>query len=309
MYMHEKVIVTTTINPPTEALIKFSQMEDWTLIVVADLITPLEGYSQMDCIIYSTQDQETDFPELSGMLGWKTIERRNLGFLKALELGAEIIATVDDDNVPLDNWGQDLIVGTELTLDSYDAESVFDPISVTNYPHLWHRGFPIQRLTQRAVNRSTEKVKVDIEASFWNGDPDIDAICRMQFAPECEFDTELFPFTSRQISPFNSQNTFLTRAALKKYFMFPFVGRMDDIWGAYHILSQGFRVAYTSPSVFQLRNPHDLTIDFELETLGYKNTHLLIEALGKSSDAISQFISARSLEALREYLSQASKFD
>tara|TARA_Y100000389_G_C17456648_1_gene518601 strand:- start:1669 stop:1788 length:120 start_codon:yes stop_codon:yes gene_type:complete len=33
-------IVTTTINAPTEALIKYSKFKEWKLIVVGDLKTP-----------------------------------------------------------------------------------------------------------------------------------------------------------------------------------------------------------------------------------------------------------------------------
>jgi hypothetical protein len=33
--------------------------------------------------------------------------------------------------------------------------------------------------------------------------------------------------------PYNSQNTFLHRSVLKNYSVLPFIGRMDDIWGAY----------------------------------------------------------------------------
>ena len=32
----KKVIVTTTINPPTEAITRFDQLEDWQLVVVGD---------------------------------------------------------------------------------------------------------------------------------------------------------------------------------------------------------------------------------------------------------------------------------
>ena len=39
----KKIIVTTTINPPTEALIKYSKKEDWDLIVIGDLKTPHEA--------------------------------------------------------------------------------------------------------------------------------------------------------------------------------------------------------------------------------------------------------------------------
>ena len=38
--MIKKFIVTTTINPPTKALLKFSKFNGWRLIVVGDLKTP-----------------------------------------------------------------------------------------------------------------------------------------------------------------------------------------------------------------------------------------------------------------------------
>ena len=72
---------------------------------------------------------------------------------------------------------------------------MFDPLSVTSHANLWHRGFPIQRLSDRLkpfkVQHTT--VNVDIQADFWNGAPDIDAICRMQDNTECDF-IGWFPF-------------------------------------------------------------------------------------------------------------------
>ena len=39
-----KFIVTTTIQKPTEATLKFIEKSDWHLIVVGDLKTPHETY-------------------------------------------------------------------------------------------------------------------------------------------------------------------------------------------------------------------------------------------------------------------------
>lgn len=296
-----KFIVTTTINPPTEALKKFSNLSDWTLIVVGDKKTPHGAYEALNCVYLTPEDQERQFPKLSNLLGWATVQRRNIGFLKALEMGAEIIATVDDDNVPLASWGENLIVGKKISLTSFSPDEVFDPLSQTNYPHLWHRGFPIQLLSDRSAKKDTEEILVDVEASFWNGDPDIDAICRMEHAPDCTFDATPFPFTSPRLGPFNSQNTFLTRQWLKEYFMFPFVGRMDDIWGSYLLQSRGARVAYSAASVKQVRNAHDLTRDFKLEVIGYENTLDLTRALSKKPENIKDFVGAASYAAYEEY--------
>ena len=53
--------------------------------------------------------------ELSDSIGWKSIRRRNMGFIKAYEMGADIMATVDDDNIPNDDWGKEIFVGSEIT--------------------------------------------------------------------------------------------------------------------------------------------------------------------------------------------------
>jgi hypothetical protein len=63
--------------------------------------------------------------------------------LEAYNLGAEIIATVDDDNIPYDFWGKEVYVNKEIYVDLYvTSNPVFDPLSVTEYNYLWHRGFP-----------------------------------------------------------------------------------------------------------------------------------------------------------------------
>lgn len=276
----KKIIVTTTIQPPTEATIRFSKMKDWTLIVVGDTKTPHEAYRSIDCIYLHPEDQEKKYPELSNAIGWKTIQRRNIGFVEAYNLGADIIATVDDDNIPYENWGNNLLVGQEVDVDYYDASNigVFDALSVTNNSNLWHRGFPIELLTikNNVTYLGKKKIKVDVQADLWDGDPDIDAMCRLTKKPIVKFDITA-PYTSNVIAPFNSQNTFISREMIKHYMVLPFVGRMDDIWGAY-ILQQKTKcnVVFNKASVYQERNVQDLITNLEKETIGYRNTKNLI---------------------------------
>ena len=131
-----KYIVTTTIQPPTEATLKFADMEDWTLIVVGDTKTPHEEYENIRCLYIHPDEQESEYKELSDSIGWKSIQRRNIGFVRAYQMGADVVATVDDDNIPYENWGKDLHVGKEIEVDFYETENtVFDPLSVTE--HNW----------------------------------------------------------------------------------------------------------------------------------------------------------------------------
>ncbi len=299
-----KAIVTTTIYPPTKAIKLFDAMADWRLIVIGDKKTPPDYRLERGTYV-SPEDQESYDDELSQAIGWNCIQRRNFGLLLAYDMGAEIVALVDDDNIPYEQWGQNLMVGREVEVNHYDTDlPAFDPVGATNMPHLWHRGYPLQLLSQRdyrTVSRKT--MNADAQADFWNGDPDIDAICRMEYAPKCNFDPECFPLASNRTSPFNSQNTFLSRSVLKHYFLFPHIGRMDDIWASYYVQAKGCRVVYGRPSVFQERNDHDLVRDMREEYFGYENNLGLICDLSVDAERILKYLPDDSARAFYLYRS------
>ena len=268
-------IVTTTIQKPTEATLKFCEIKNWDLIVVGDLKTPKNEYDEINCHYITVEDQELLNQPLSNAIGWNTIQRRNMGFLYAFNEGYEVIASVDDDNIPKNNWGENLYINKEIEVTVYDTPlDVFDPLSVTERNDLWHRGFPIQLLENKndINNIGKHKRKVLIQADLWDGDPDIDAICRLSKMPMVEYKISE-PYCSTKISPFNSQNTFFHRSVIPFYMVIPHVGRMDDIWGGY-LLQQKFKDAliYNSSTVFQDRNEQDLIKNLEWEIIGYRNT-------------------------------------
>ena len=149
--------------------------------------------------------------------------------------------------------------------------------------------------------KQTKIMKADIQADFWNGDPDIDAICRMEHHPICKFKDKYFPLSSNKVSPFNSQNTFISKKVLPHYFLFPHIGRMDDIWASYYVLSKGFKVVYNKASVFQKRNEHDLTKDMLKEFIGYENNLNLVKDLKKNINNINSYIPERSRLAFLRY--------
>lgn len=282
-----QVIVTTTINAPTEAILKYDAMPDWKLVVLGDKKTPSDYKLERGTYV-SPDDQEKYDKKLSDAIGWNRIARRNLGYLIAHDMGADVVAAIDDDNIPLDGWGQNLMLGREVEANYYETDlPAFDPVGATNYPHLWHRGFPPQLLAKRDYSKRTRRmVTAQVQADLWNGDPDTDAICRMEHAPECKFSRACFPIASNKPSPFNSQNTFMEASVLKDFYQFPFIGRMDDIWAAYYVQSLGNKVIYGAPSVYHARNPHNLTLDMRLEFIGY--THSL--DMLKNLDTFETFI-------------------
>jgi len=298
----KKIIVTTTINPPTKAVKKFDAMPDWDIVVIGDLKTP-EDYSLENGIYVSPEEQEKYDKELSDAIGWNCIQRRNFGLLWAHDMGADIVAVIDDDNIPYDDWGQNLMVGKEVKVNYYENSlPAFDPIGATNEKHIWHRGYPLQLISRRDYSKVSKKiVHADVQADFWNGDPDIDAICRMEHAPECNFDPSCFPIASNKVAPFNSQNTFLKASLLKDYFLFPHVGRMDDIWASYYVQAKGAQVVFGKASVYQERNEHDLVRDMRQEYLGYENNLKIVTELADDPKKILNYLPEQSIKAFELY--------
>ncbi len=283
-----KYIVITTINEPTEAILKFAEMSDWNLIIVGDLKTPEELYKKVNCFYMTPECQEQHYKELSDLIGWNQSARRNIGYIEAYRQGADIIASLDDDNIPYDSWGENIMIGKEITVKQYSiTDIVADPLFVTNYPFLWHRGFPLELVNSREiVDINYIKCIPQVQADLWDGDPDIDAIERLIYNPDVKFDVQA-PFVFNKISPFDSQNTFFTRDAMKFFCLLPGVQRVDDIWGSYLAQMQYRRlpmVIYGPASVKQDRNVHDIMSDFKKEIHGTTN---VLEFLHKGQMKLS----------------------
>jgi hypothetical protein len=182
------------------------------------------------------------------------------------------------------------MLGQEIEVDEYENISCpyFDAISTTEHNDLWHRGFPIEYLQVKNNIEYKGKTKITplVQAEFWDGDPDIDAICRLSKKPIVKF-KPFEPFTTKQLTPFNSQNTFIHRSVLKYYTVFPYTGRMDDIWGSY-VMQHHFpnSIIFTQASVYQERNPQDLIKNLENEVIGYRGTLPLLENLINYKDLL-----------------------
>lgn len=298
-------IVTTTIYPPTEAMIKFSKMKDWKLIIVGDLKTPHQEYDGGNWLYLHPDYQSKTYPELSEAIGWNCIMRRNIGFIEAYKRDASVIATIDDDNIPYDSWGKDVYIDKSIEVDNYSDDSgVFDPLSVTNVPNIWHRGYPIELVkTRNSRYLGRTKVCVKVQADLWDGDPDVDAMYRLIYDPLVKFD-KVHPYTSMNFTPFDSQNTFLAREVLPVYMVLPHVGRMDDIWASYiveHLLD--VRPVFCSPTVYQARNTQSTLINLEKEIFGYRNTLNFIRNISE----FENFLPSATLLAYNLYRAEFDK--
>ncbi len=299
-----RFIVTTTASAPTKALLAFAAIPGWRLIVVGDMKTPHDEY-QLNGVTYLSPGRQVEIDRtLSDLIGWNCVQRRNMGYVYAMQHGAEMIATVDDDNVPTERWGRDVWAGGTAHAMVYGTGGTpaFDPLSVTNNFLMWHRGYPLQWLSRRhPVPMSWLDVRCDVQANLWDGAPDIDAVCRMMFPHSVKFSREAMPYTSDMPAPFNSQNTILSRAAMRDYFCFPGVGRFDDIYASYVCQAHGHRVVFGEPTVVQERNAHDATADMRAEFHGYEHCAELVTALARDRGAWRGILPSQSADAFDRY--------
>lgn len=276
------VIATTTVQKPTKQfldLLKLSKQYDWKIIVSGDLSTPHSAYQELEGLNleYLTPEiQDKAWKKLSDLVGFKTIQRRNFSIIKAYQENDPRIMLWDDDNGPImDIFGKNIYVNQEVDIDLYShrqGETVFDPLAPTNHNDLWHRGFPLDKLeTKNNLDYlGKQKREVLIQADLWDSNPDIDGILRLIKKPLVKFNiTSPYGFTGT--SPFNSQNTIISRKILPKYSVLPFLGRYDDIIQSY--LTQKYfanSLIYNQATVIQERNEHDVFVDLEKEITGMR---------------------------------------
>jgi len=100
----KKAIVITSIFEPTEAVVSFSKLSDYHLIVVGDKKSPQNWHC--DNVEYLSVDRQETLPyQLSKVLPFNHYCRKMLGYLAAIGQKAAYIIDTDDDNYPKENWG------------------------------------------------------------------------------------------------------------------------------------------------------------------------------------------------------------
>lgn len=294
-------LVTTTINVPHVLKLYRACTTDVRFFVVGDRKTPKEAYE----FALTLDNTQISMPEsghqwkCSELIGFNCIQRRNIGFLEALKWGASAVLSIDDDNIPLHalSFFKDLRAVLEGRFDGVGARGEYHWIDPGQYlrPPAKHRGFP-NSVTHEAVYQPIVGAKVGVAAGMCLGDPDIDATTRMVNAPDVQQVSQLVEngivAHHQTWTVFNSQNTAILREFLPAWFMWPGVGRHDDIYASLVVQrvmrERNYCVHLGKPFVVQQRNAHDLVKDLRAELDGYdqviKLTRLLDELplLGKS---------------------------
>lgn len=309
----KKMIVTTTINPPTEAIRKYDAMADWELLVVGDKKTPEYVLQRGTFLPWSYVF--LNYRDLWAIIGENSVRLgRMVAFIEAYRRGADIVASIDDDVMPDDDWGKDVVLGEEIEALKFECEKIcFDPLEPYQYNRVAHRGFPLdifnyahQQSYELGATRITPLVREDI----CKGQSDFHAIDRIgdQMDYHCK-KIGLPPHFADCFSPINTQNTFIHRSALKDFpANIPFIGRADDIWAGYI-----FQALHPRSTVYgresaehqQERSVQSLVNDLEEEIFLYRNTYGFLESIMSEGleKAIARFIPAAGIAAINVYRS------
>lgn len=258
---------------------------DATMFVIPDRKTPQALYDacaearraglDLRCPPPEVQEQYLDqLGAREGMFGWNTDHRRNVGYLMAYESGADMVISVDDDNLPDEGWldGHAIVTRPPACHLAVQGEDGFwNPCSLLSWTTVfWPRGYPYGRRRQpREVRCADEERAVSVNAGLWIGDPDVDAITRLALRPESTGPLDSGACLGAGTwAPVNSQNTAVRREVIPSYYFFR-SGRFGDIYQGY--LAQacakaaGHLVRFGVPAVRHERNDHDLLHDLQLE--------------------------------------------
>lgn len=289
-------LITTTIHT-ADVLRLYRKMDpDIHFFITGDRKSPHGKLKQLakdlgNAHYYDVEDQEKLGYKSSEIIGWNTIRRRNIALLEALRHGADMIVTLDDDNIPLSSsYFLEFDLLLSRSFDGMMASTRRGWFNIGDYfnPKIFHRGFPIEcRQMEREIQFTpVVNKKIGIAAGLWFGDPDIDAMDRIVNRPMAHHISPILYegiiVEEGSLSPFDSQNTAFVRQ-LAPLMMMLEVGRYDDIWASYLtqrvMHEKGFHVHYGPPFVWQERNRQNLLSNLEAEIFGMKYTPRFCEDL------------------------------
>ncbi|HET6426660.1 MAG TPA: hypothetical protein VFG20_23410 [Planctomycetaceae bacterium] len=301
-------IVATTIFEPKflagfeDSLSAFGRLNEVRLYVIPDHKTPStvseaaaaarERGFRVICPSLAEQDEFLKrLGAPSDFIPYNSDNRRNVGFLMALDAGCEVLISIDDDNFALP--GEDFIGGHHVVGSSSSDPQVrssdrwFNICSLLESDagkNVFPRGFPYAAQNEQrtiSFDAAAASVPIAMNAGLWLDEPDVDAACRLTRRPKITgFAGPNVVLGPEVWSPINTQNTSLTReAALTYYYIrmgFPLQGlridRFGDILSGYLTqkvikhLGHGIRIG--TPILDHRRTPHNLFKDLYHELAG-----------------------------------------
>jgi hypothetical protein len=306
-------IVVTTIFEPAwmegylSNIRDHGRVDEVVLRIICDRKTPASVYAAaesasragftVDC---PTLEEQAAYLRAIGVaddfIPWNTDNRRNVGFLRAWEHGAEVLVSIDDDNYcrPGDDFvGAHQVVGQPAgslagfrVADGGPWFNICELLEPETDGPLYPRGFPYSARSAAAraelgpaTGRSAARVVAN--AGLWVGDPDVDAVTRLALAPRIRgASSDAVLLGPATWSPVNTQNTAVARDAIPAYWYVRMgfalqgmtIDRFGDILSGYFLQKcakhLGDTIRLGSPVAEHHRTPHDSFRDLHAELPG-----------------------------------------
>ncbi len=279
-------IVITTIFPPTPGAIRISSelnKSGGALWVIGDRGGPPE-YGLPNTHFFDIKRQLRLPFRLSRLLPKKHYARKNLGYLLAIRNGARFVVETDDDNIPQPNFW---LPRSSSVMSHHVGHCGWFNVYLEFFAgRIWPRGFPLEEIQHSFARRTKPESAASardclIQQGLANQNPDVDAVYRLVCPLPLDFESRSpVSLAPGCWCPFNSQNTTFFQPAFPLLYLPTFCSfRMTDIWRSFVaqrcLWEMKSAVCFTEPTVYQERNEHDLTKDFEDEVPGYLKNNLI----------------------------------
>jgi hypothetical protein len=292
-------LITTTINIPTVLQLYRAYDPDVRFFVALDKNTSEEACNfiaydleNTHSIYYSIYLRQQAHWKCSELIGFNCIQRRNIALLEALKWGADIIISIDDDNIPLSDYTAFVYPLASLRWDGIQAIPASNWLNIGGFthPYFLQRGIPkYEGYGEFAHIAPITNAKVGVAQGICFGDPDCSAQSRISGQPRVrqpniELSSGLlFKPTQNRWTVFNTQSTAMIRQLAPAWFCPPALGRFDDIVASLicqRIMREtGHVIRFGPPFFYQQRNPHDLQKDLAEERWGTENIERVVQEL------------------------------
>lgn len=270
-------IVITSINRPTKAVKQLAKLGQ--VIVAGDNKSP-KNWELKGAVFLSIEDQHYRYKKFSRLVAEDHYARKNLAYLEAIKY--DYIYETDDDNFPYSSFR---FYTKKLTGIEIGGNQILNIYSLFTRKKIWPRGLPLTKIQSKARLFKKKAVEPVLVQSLADRDTDVDAIFRLTIGSEVKFaKNKAFVVKKRCYTPCNSQNTLWKKEIFPLLYLPSTVNqRVCDIWRGYIAQRLLWKInqqlVFTSPTVYQVRNPHNLMKDFNDEIDLYTKTEKLIKSL------------------------------
>ena len=288
-------VVVTTIGDPVlldgyfENFRANGRLAQARVIVIPDRRTPKAAYERCALVakkglsvICPTLEEQDCFLRKLGLpadfIPYDSDNRRNIGYLIALEDDCDFVISIDDDNfAPArgDYFGEHAVVCCE-TRDFRIIEASggwFNVCSLLNMEpeaEVYPRGFPyFARREKVTISSRVASAEVRINGGLWTQHPDLDAMSWLSNPVKANaFRGTSFVLDRATWAPINSQNTAVHRSVIPSYYFLRMgatvagmkIDRYGDIFSGYFsqacARALGNSVRVGSPIATHARNSH-----------------------------------------------------